>query len=113
MLHEDIFIKEITKWCAGAFLCNVNALNIKTLTKKELNNTCNEKYTHSCILVTLNDDEKEYCESYLRKLGFKRSPQVNNWGHAGRKTWIYLYQIPKKIWSKKTKFDPNTHWDLL
>lgn len=113
MLHKDIVLEEIPGWCAGALLYGVSALNVKTLTKKELNNTCDNNYAHSCILVMLNDDEKEYCEPYLRKLGFKKSPQVNNWGHAGRKTWIYLYQIPKKIWSKKTKFDPNTHWDLL
>ena len=110
MLHDDICIEEVSGWCAGAFLYGVSALNIKTLTKKELNNTCNEKDTHSCVLITLNDDEKEYCEPYLRKLGFKRSPQVHNWGHAGRKTWIYAYQIPKKIWSKRTKYDPNKHW---
>jgi hypothetical protein len=113
MLHKDIVLEEIPEWCAGAFLSGVSALNVKTLTKKELNNTCDGAYTHSCILVMLNEDEKEYCEPYLRKLGFKRSPQINNWGHAGRKTWIYLYQIPKKIWSKNTNFDPNTHWTLL
>ena len=113
MLPNGCYISPIENWCAGAFLFGVNGFTVTKLTKDMLNKTCSDDDAHSCILICINNDEKDYVEPYLKKLGCRKSPQVNNWGHAGRKTYIYVYQIPKRIWGKRTGFDPNGEWALL
>jgi hypothetical protein len=102
---------DMVSWCAG-MKATITDYYAKEFTIEKCITEYQKKY-HNCvvkpvIVCSVNSDEQKAI-ARLKELGFKRGPTMKNWGHGGRKTWLYFYQIPKRQWTKITgnKYDWN------
>lgn len=88
-------IEEIPGWCAGAKLglTDYEVLQFRPFLP-DIIKLVVEQIEASVIVVSVNEKEK-YVIDWCKANGFKKGPVVRNWGHAGRKTYMYFYQIKK------------------
>lgn len=92
---RGLYIEEVPWWCACDKVCHVNKVTVKHVGEALYKEVA--KNGASCVMISVNCDEKEVIE-HLKKEGFKRTPIMRNWGHGGRKTYCYLKQFTKKFW---------------
>ena len=101
-------LNKIPFWCAAckiSYLNNASRPTIEQIIKlwKEQN------LSASIILVSCGADETEL-RDHLKSIGFKKWPNMLNYGHASDKTWLMAYQIPKKIWCRETGYNGKGTW---
>ena len=94
----------IDGWCAG---CKVSGITETALSNPnfpsitQIMKRAAEELEASCILVSCNEGETRVLK-WLKGNKFTKGPVVRNWGHGGRRTWMFTKKIPKKIWKDKT-----------
>lgn len=103
-----MILNEIPHWCAAckiSYLHNASRPTIEQIIElwKEQN------LSASIILVSCGADETEL-RDHLKSIGFKKWPNMLNYGHASGKTWLMAYQIPKKIWCRETGYNGKGTW---
>ena len=103
-----MYITEITKWCAGSKISGLHNIHKPTI-QEILNLWIDAKHTSSVLLVSCGNNETELME-HLKSIGFKKWPNMLNYGHASGKTWLMAYQIPKKIWCRETGYNGKGNW---
>lgn len=101
-------INKIPHWCAA---CKISSLhNASRPTIEQIIKLWKEQnLTASIILVSCGADETEL-RDHLKSIGFKKWPNMLNYGHASGKTWLMAYQIPKKIWCRETGYNGKGTW---
>ena len=97
------YINKIPYWCAA---CKISYLyNTSRPTIEQILKLWKEKdLSASIILVSCGAKETEL-RDHLKSIGFKKWPNMLNYGHASGKTYLMAYQIPKKIWCKETGYN--------
>ena len=103
-----MILNKISYWCAA---CKISYLhNASRPTIEQILRLWKEKdLSESIILVSCGAKETEL-RDHLKSIGFKKWPNMLNYGHASGKTWLMAYQIPKKIWCKETGYDGKGEW---
>jgi len=93
---EYLDVYDIDGWCAGK---NVSGLTADVINKYGKSYIISKVLAEegSVILVTVNETETEVIEK-LKEWGFTKGKWFKNWGHGGRRTCIYTYQISKQDW---------------
>ena len=94
----------VDSWCATTFVSGITETSIKHPNFPSLDKIIDEMFEDNetpVLGVTVNEDELSVIE-WLKENKFKKGPLVRNWGHGGRKTQAWFYQIPKKVWLEKT-----------
>ena len=101
-------LNEISYWCAA---CKISYLhNASRPTIEQILKLWKEKdLSASVILVSCGAKETEL-RDHLKSIGFKKWPNMLNYGHASGKTWLMAYQIPKKIWCRETGYNGKGTW---
>ena len=101
-------LNKIPHWCAA---CKISYLrNEHRPTIEQILKLWKEKdLSASIILVSCGANETEL-QDHLKSIGFKKWPNMLNYGHASGKTWLMAYQIPKKIWCKETGYNGKGNW---
>lgn len=101
-------LNKIHYWCAA---CKISYLRNKDRpTIEEILKLWKEKdLSISIILVSCGAYETEL-RDHLKSIGFKKWPNMLNYGHASGKTYLMAYQIPKKIWCKETGYNGKGTW---
>ena len=95
-------------WCAAAKISYLN-----NYTKPTLNTLLSlwEKDNNSASILVVSCGAKEQeLSDYLKSIGFKKWPNMINYGHSSGKTWLMVYQIPKKYWKKTTGYNGKGNW---
>ena len=101
-------LNEIPHWCAACKISNLRNEDRPTI--EQILKLWKEKdLTASIILVSCGTNETEL-RDHLKSIGFKKWPNMLNYGHASGKTWLMAYQIPKKIWCRKTGYNGKGEW---
>ena len=98
---------KVSGWCAGCkvtgitetALSNPNFPSITSIMRIAASET-----EASCILVSCNEGETSVLK-WLKDNKFTKGPVVRNWGHGGRRTWLFTKKIPKKIWKAETGYE--------
>lgn len=101
-------LNKIPNWCAA---CKINYLhNASRPTIEQILKLWKAKdLSASVILVSCSAKETEL-RDHLKSIGFKKWPNMLNYGHASGKTYLMAYQIPKKIWCKETGYNGKGEW---
>ena len=103
-----MILNKISYWCAA---CKISYLhNASRPTIEQILKLWKEKdLSASVILVSCSAKETEL-RDHLKSIGFKKWPNMLNYGHASGKTYLMAYQIPKKIWCKETGYNGKGEW---
>ncbi len=101
-------IKEIPHWCAGSKISGLYGTSKPTI-EQILGIWKKAGHTTSVLIVSCGAKETEL-RDHLKSIGFKKWPNMLNYGHASGKTWLMAYQIPKKIWCKETGYNGKGNW---
>lgn len=101
-------LNKIHHWCAACKISNLHNASRPTI-EQILKFWKENDSTASIILVSCGAKETEL-RDHLKSIGFKKWPNMLNYGHASGKTWLMAYQIPKKIWCKHTGYDGRGDW---
>ena len=101
-------LNKIHYWCAA---CKISYLhNASRPTIEQILKLWKAKdFYASVILVSCGEKETEL-RDHLKSIGFKKWPNMLNYGHASGKTWLMAYQIPKKIWCRETGYNGKGNW---
>ena len=101
-------LNKIPYWCAA---CKISYLhNASRPTIEQILKLWKEKdLSASVILVSCSAKETEL-RDHLKSIGFKKWPNMLNYGHASGKTYLMAYQIPKKIWCRETDYNGKGNW---
>ena len=101
-------LNKISYWCAACKISNLHDTSRPTI--EQILKLWKEKdLSASVILVSCGAKETEL-RDHLKSIGFKKWPNMLNYGHASGKTWLMAYQIPKKIWCKETGYNGKGNW---
>ena len=101
----------IDSWCAATKVEGITETYLSHPNFPSLDTIIDESFGDNeapVLMVTTNQGELKVIE-WLKKNRFKKGPLVRNWGHGGRKTQAWFYQIPKKVWLEKTR-RTRTEW---
>lgn len=98
-------LHEIEGWCAGVRAVDLNRFTTKDQLDKLVDATVLD-FEASCIVASVNVLESELIKT-LKDYGFKKCPWIKNWGHSGRKTCLFVYQIPHRLYKQLG----GTNWD--
>ena len=103
-----MILNKIPFWCAA---CKISYLhNASRPTIEQILKLWKEKdLSASVILVSCSAKETEL-RDHLKSIGFKKWPNMLNYGHASGKTYLMAYQIPKKIWCRETGYNGKGNW---
>lgn len=99
MFYEGFSLRDIPRWCAGCKISDVTEDSIDDLNLKDMIISAIKDSGFSVITISVNESETKVIE-WLKNNKFKRGPVCRNYGHGGRKTYLYFYQISKKDWKK-------------
>lgn len=90
-------IDEMPGWCAGAkvSLCegDIKHANLSDMIEQVV-----ERIEASVIIISVNEDEEKVID-WCKANKFKKGPFLKNWGHSGRRTYLYFYQINKATYN--------------
>ena len=101
-------INKIPHWCAACKISYLHDTSRPTI--EQILKLWKEKdLSASIILVSCGAKETEL-RDHLKSIGFKKWPNMLNYGHASGKTYLMAYQIPKKIWCKETGYNGKGNW---
>ena len=103
-----MILNKIPHWCAACKISQLNEYSRPTI-EQILNLWKKRNHSASIILVSCGANETELQDN-LKSIGFKKWPNMLNYGHASGKTWLMAYQIPKKIWCKETGYNGKGIW---
>lgn len=101
---SNLWYYAVDNWCAATVVSGITETSITHPAFPSLEKIIDEAFDEfeaPVLMVTTNVDEVNVIE-WLKKNKFKKGPLVRNWGHGGRKTQAWFYQIPKKVWLEKT-----------
>jgi hypothetical protein len=92
----------VEDWCACTHVSGITNWGVVRgdfPTIQEIVRESFEDLEPPCLMVTVNEEE-EAVISWLKANKFKKGPWLRNWGHGGRKTQAWFYQIKVADWKK-------------
>lgn len=90
----------VSGWCAATKVSGLNAYTItypQNTLSNIVNQACEGDDGTSCILVSSNAEEVEL-NQWLEQNKFIRGPEIQNWNHDGRETYLWFYQVDEETY---------------
>lgn len=101
-------LNKIPHWCAACKISNLR--NADNPTIEQIIKLWKEQDLSASIIIVSCGAKEIGLRDHLKSIGFKKWPNMLNYGHASGKTWLMAYQIPKKIWCRETGYNGKGNW---
>lgn len=92
-------LNQLPHWCATCKISNLHDDNRPTI--EQILKLRKEKDLSASIILVSCGAKEIGLRDHLKSIGFKKWPNMLNYGHASGKTWLMAYQIPKRFGAEK------------